>query len=120
VESNYLSDRAASDLSLIVQGLDLARELVATGPLSGAVAGELEPGPSVDLTDHARGTVASYYHPVGTCGLGAVVDDQAQVRGLDGLLVADASIIPIIPRAGTHLTTLAVAERVAELLLARG
>jgi choline dehydrogenase-like flavoprotein len=59
---------------------------------------------------------------VGTCAIGAdpddgaVVDGSGAVYGVEGLYVADASVMPTIPRANTHLTTLAVAERLAELL----
>jgi choline dehydrogenase-like flavoprotein len=76
------------------------------------------------VADHARDSVASYYHPTGTCRMGAaddpggVVDGLGRVHGLEGVRVADASIVPVSPRANTHLTTLAVAERVAELIRA--
>ena len=74
------------------------------------------------LVDVLRAGVATYYHPTGSCRMGAdddpmaVVDGGAHVRGIEGLQVADASIIPVLPRAQTHLTTLAVAERVCELI----
>jgi choline dehydrogenase len=62
----------------------------------------------------------TYYHPTGTCRLGAVVDGDAAVLGVEGLHVADSSIVPRSPRVGTHLTALAVGERVAELLDGHG
>jgi choline dehydrogenase-like flavoprotein len=55
-------------------------------------------------------------HPVGTCAIGTVVDGDGSVRGTEGLYIADASIIPTIPRANTHLTVLAIAEKLAESL----
>jgi choline dehydrogenase len=124
VDERFLSNLAGDDLARLVEGSERARELVASDPLRRLVASEQEPGPSQSLAQHARATAASFYHPTGTCRMGApddsgaVVDGAGRVHGLDGLLVADASIIPISPRAGTHLTTLAVAERVAELTLA--
>jgi choline dehydrogenase-like flavoprotein len=63
-----------------------------------------------------RTTARNYFHPAGTCALGDVVDVNCRVLGTDGLLVADASIMPTIPRANTNLTTAAIAERVAALL----
>ena len=61
-------------------------------------------------------TVRNYFHPAGTCGIGRVVDAHGRVLGIDGLVVADASIMPTIPRANTNLTTVAVAERLAETI----
>ncbi len=126
VENRPLSDPAGSDLARLVHGLQRTRELAATGALSRLVARECDPGPEMPLGPHARATGASYYHPTGTCRMGApgdplaVVDGSGRVHGLDGLLVCDASVIPVSPRAGTHLTTLAVAERIAELIRADG
>jgi choline dehydrogenase len=75
-----------------------------------------------DLHEHVRATLGCYYHPVGTCAIGpatdpaAVVNGDGAVHGLEGVHVVDASIIPTIPRAQTHLSVLAVAERLAERL----
>ena len=55
-----------------------------------------------------------FFHPVATCAIGRVVDGGGRVLGHDGLFVADASIMPTIPRANTNLSTLALAERLAE------
>ena len=69
-----------------------------------------------------RRTCWTYHHPVGTCSMGpasdpaAVVDDCGRVHGIDGLRVADASVMPDVPSANTHIPTLMVAERLAELL----
>jgi choline dehydrogenase len=72
------------------------------------------PGPEVDALTHVRETARGFFHPVATCAIGHVVDGGGRVFGLDGLYVADASIMPTIPRANTTLSTLAVAERLAE------
>jgi choline dehydrogenase-like flavoprotein len=53
------------------------------------------------------------FHPVGTCAIGTVVDSQLRVRGVEGLYVADASVMPVIPRANTNIPTLMVAEKAA-------
>jgi choline dehydrogenase-like flavoprotein len=71
------------------------------------------------------GTVDDYVHAVGTCRMGtpgdpaAVVDLECRVIGYDGLRVCDASVMPDIPRANTHLTTVAIAEKVADLVRGR-
>jgi choline dehydrogenase len=67
----------------------------------------------MDVERYVRENVRGYYHPVGTCAIGRVVDGQLRVLGVEGLYVADASVMPTIPRANTHLTTVAIAERAA-------
>ena len=57
-----------------------------------------------------------YWHPVGTCAMGSVTDAEGHVRGIDGLVVADASVMPVTPRATTNIPTVAVAERIARAL----
>jgi choline dehydrogenase-like flavoprotein len=66
-----------------------------------------------------RREVRGIFHPNGTCPIGAVVDARGAVLGVDGLLVADASIMPTIPRANTNLSTIALAERIADWVRAR-
>jgi choline dehydrogenase len=63
-----------------------------------------------------RESIRNYFHPAGTCPLGTVVGRDGQVNGVDALFVADASIMPTIPRANTNLTTAAIAERLARIL----
>jgi choline dehydrogenase-like flavoprotein len=65
-----------------------------------------------------RANARGFFHPIGTCAIGAVVDGDGRVHGCEGLSVADASIMPSIPRANTNLSTIAVAERLAERMLA--
>ena len=72
-----------------------------------------------------RGAVASYWHPAGTCRIGAgtypgaVVDPELRVRGITGLRIADASVIPVIPNAPLNATVLAIAEKAADLIASR-
>jgi choline dehydrogenase-like flavoprotein len=66
-----------------------------------------------------RAAVGDYVHAGGTCALGTVVDTECRVRGYEGLMVCDASVLPVLPRANTHLPTVAVAERVAAMTAAR-
>ena len=77
------------------------------------------------MRDWIRGTVGSYYHPAGTCRIGAdadpgaVVDPELRVRGITGLRIADASVIPVIPNAPLNATVLAIAEKAADLIGSR-
>ena len=77
---------------------------------------EMRPGPEVEAEAHVRTTERGFFHPVATCAMGRVVDERCRVLGLDNLYVVDASAVPTIPRANTHLTTVALAERAAEWL----
>ena len=128
VEHRFLTDRDGHDVSVLVDGVRLARRLAGTKALSGLCEGELAPGPDLDdgeLQAYARRWVGGYWHPVGTCKMGpatdpdAVVDHNGCVHGFANLFVADASVMPTIPRANTHLPVLAVAERIAEMLRRR-
>ncbi|WP_189311258.1 GMC family oxidoreductase N-terminal domain-containing protein [Streptomyces brasiliensis] len=126
VDPNYLSDER--DLTTMVTGLRLAREIGQAGAVAGWRGHEAQPGQGVtgdaDLRAYVRRNLASYMHPVGTCRIGqdaqAVVDAELRVRGIAGLRVADASVLPSIPSANTVATVYAVAERAAELLRRQG
>ncbi len=84
----------------------------------------MAPGPDVTeeeaLRAYVKASFISYYHPVGTCAMGnselSVVDSTLRVRGIDGLRVADASVMPSIPSNNTNATVYAIAERAAELI----
>lgn len=71
-----------------------------------------------DILAHVRATAQTLYHPVGTCAIGTVVDEQLRVLGIDGLRVIDASVMPTITRGNTNAPTIAIAERAADLLRA--
>jgi choline dehydrogenase-like flavoprotein len=120
IDPRYLS--GAGDLRTLLYGIELARRLVSMPAFEELAGPELEPG-DIGLEEHVRARSHTLYHPVGTCRLGtdelAVVDPQLCVRGLEGLRVADASVMPRIPRGHTHLPTLMIAERAAELLRSR-
>ncbi len=68
------------------------------------------------LRAHVARTTFSVYHPVGTCAMGSVVDEQLRVNGLEGLRVVDASVMPVVPRGNTNAPTIAIAERAADLI----
>ena len=116
--------RAERDLDRLEAGLLMIREAAASAAFSPAYTTEAWPGPDVrtsaGLRDFIRRTVDSYHHPVGTCRMGpdagAVVDLELRVRGITGLRVADASVMPAIPNAHPAATVLAIAERAADLI----
>jgi len=128
------SVKAVSDLQGKTVGVELgsnadteARRLARSEPLAATVSGvELSPGPAVDraaLPAWVRGAASTFHHPVGTCAMGpdpaagAVTDSHGSVHGVDGLTVADASIMPTIPNATTNLPTMMVAEHIARWLI---
>ena len=116
--------REPRDLDRLEEGLGRIRQAADTAALSRLGSSEVWPGADVrtsaGLRSYIRRTVVSYYHPAGTCrmgtGPGAVVDTQLRVRGVAGLRVADASVMPVLPNAHPNATVLAIAERAAELI----
>ena len=110
VERGFLAHD--EDLETILDGIEIARRVAAEEPLRGLLAEELHPGED-DLAAYVRATTRNYFHPAGTCALGRVVDVHGRVLGTEGLYVADASVMPTIPRANTNLTTAAIAEHLA-------
>ena len=114
IEHGFLSDE--EDVRILAEGFERLRELGASDPVRRYAARETRPGEEVGALEHVRGTARGFFHPTGTCAIGKVVDERGRVFGRENLLVADASIMPTIPRANTNLTTAAIAERVAELV----
>jgi choline dehydrogenase-like flavoprotein len=122
IDPAYLSD--PHDTHFLLEGIKLVREVMASSALSGVTGGELHPGAAfADEAAMARELpmrVHTVYQPVGTCRMGsderAVVDPQLRVRGIDGLRVADASIMPTITGGNTNAPSLMIGERCAELL----
>ncbi len=119
----------AEDLASMVAGMRLAREIADQSPLKEQIVKELKPGPEAvddeDLAADLRRRMTLIYHPVGTCRMSdtdqaGVVDSQLRVHGLEGLRVADASIMPIIPGGNTNAPTIMVAEKAADLIRGRG
>jgi choline dehydrogenase len=112
------------DMNRLVEGLQRAIEL-ATGPAfkpAYRAIGFLHQTDRESLEAYVRTTVSGWYHACGTCqmgrdpGNGAVVDAHLRVFGVEGLHVADASVMPTVPRAPTNLSSIAIGERAAELL----
>ena len=107
------------DLERMVAALRLAMEVAEQPAVAPYCAtGMVVPDDDSDaaLRAHARRTTFAIYHPVGTCAIGSVVDDQLRVNGLKALRVVDASVMPVVPRGNTNAPTIAIAERAADLL----
>jgi choline dehydrogenase len=129
IDHRYLSDPEEEDLRVLIDGIALAREIAAKPALSRLVGDELSPGSGITTRDEVaafvRANCLHYYHPVGTCKMGpasdrsAVVDARGKIHGLDNAYVADASVMPVIPRANTNIPALVVGERIARWLLER-
>jgi choline dehydrogenase len=127
IDPGYLSDER--DGRALAAGLKLAREFVTARPMAAICSSELAPGAHVrsdaELLNYVRSSVATLYHPVGTCTMGgdsrwnSVVDLELRVRGVTGLRVVDASVMPVVPRGNTNAPTIAIAERAADLIAGR-
>jgi choline dehydrogenase len=103
------------------------RRFFATQPAAGLVSAEQFPGPGVqtdaEIDAHLRKTIGTAMHPTSTCAMGngpdAVVDGQLRVRGLEGLRIADASVMPAIVGGNTNAPTIMIAEKAVDLILGR-
>lgn len=117
IDPGFLTD--PRDLDRLRAGLALIREAAADAAF--IKSAEFLPG-TESPQDYIRRTLTSYHHPSGTCRMGtdpaSVVDPALKVRGVEGLRIADASIIPVIPNANTNATVLAIAEKAADLITA--
>lgn len=126
IDHGYLTDPEGQDLGVLLDGIAIAREMMAAPSIAWAIDGEIGPSASLrtreELTGFVHRTVGIYYHPGCTCPMGpasdplAVVAPDAQVHGLDGLYVCDASIFPALMRANTNLPAAMVAEHLAASL----
>ncbi|WP_121256033.1 GMC family oxidoreductase [Nocardioides ferulae] len=129
IDPGYYDDPA--DLDAMVAGVRRLLETVSTGPLAQHIAGPGLPtmqgwgsDPSdAQIVEHIRGNTQTLYHPVGTCAMGgderAVVDPELRVRGVEGLRVADASVMPMVTRGNTNAPSIMIGERAADLLRGR-
>jgi choline dehydrogenase len=116
LDHGYLTDEAGHDLAVLVEGIERARDFAATRAMGPLIDGELESGPGADLARAIKQGVIHYWHPVGTCAMGAVTDEHGRLKAVEGVVVADASVMPRTVRATTNLPTIVVAERVARFL----
>jgi choline dehydrogenase len=107
------------DMERMVAGVRLAEEICAQ-PAMKPFCAEPFTGPrgssDEDLRAHVAATTYPIYHPVGTCAIGSVLDDQLRVQGLEALRVVDASVMPVVTRGNTNAPTIAIAERASDLI----
>jgi choline dehydrogenase len=126
INANYGAE--PTDIDRIVTMVKIARDIYGTKAFAELGLQELSPGPTVDddaqLREWVVNNTGSFYHFVGSCKMGvdrlAVVDPQLRVHGVDGLRVADGSVIPTIPSANPHTTIVMIGERAAEFIKAGG
>jgi len=126
IDPAYMSE--PDDLRTLIGGIRLARDLASTRAFAGFLAGESSPGldkhSNHELAEHVRNHLETCFHPVGTCRMGddeaAVVDHRLAVRGLQGLRVVDASVMPRIINGNTNAPTAMIAEKGADLILGHG
>ena len=122
IDTGYLTDPEDDDIAVLMDGVNMSREIAARPSLAELIGKELEDTANLDSIEAVRRNSLHYYHPVGACKMGldsdpaAVVDPTGKVYGLDNLYVADVSIMPVVPRANTNLPTLMIAEHIAASL----
>ena len=125
IHPNYLS--TATDCKTIVKGVQIARKIAEHQPLKKHILEEYAPGSDVPLSDEegtldwVRRTAVTIYHPTGTCKMGtdemSVVTPNLKVRGVEGLRVADASIMPCITSGNTNAPAIMIGEKASDLIL---
>ena len=124
IRFNFLS--AENDRRGVLAAIRKGRELMATPPLKDVTGEEIAPGAHVqkddELLDWVRKNAETTYHPIGTCKMGsdsmAVVDSELRVHGIEGLRVADASIMPTLTSGNTNAPSIMIGEKCAEMVLA--
>lgn len=120
--ANYLTH--PDDVRVMLAGFRIASQIAATDPFRSLISEPLRPGPDVksdeQITDYVRKVGSTVFHPCGTCRMGeddsAVVDSALRVRGIEGLRVVDASVMPAVPSSNIHPATIMVAEKGADII----
>lgn len=126
MKPNYLSDEF--DIKTAIEAVKYARKLAQTAPMKDLIRQEHKPGPAIDNSDDqilefCRNNAATIFHPSGTCKMGpptdktAVVNENLTVRGINGLRVIDASIMPTLISGNTNFPVVMIAEKAAEMIL---
>ncbi|MFV0299095.1 MAG: GMC family oxidoreductase [Hyphomicrobiaceae bacterium] len=122
IQPNYLSE--PNDARVMLAGIEQARRIFAQPAFKSEAQAEIVPGPEVSteqqLLDYVKNFGTTIYHPVGTCRMGedpqAVVDSRLRVRGLKGLRVVDASIMPLVTTGNTNAPTIMIAEKASSMI----
>lgn len=129
IDAGYLNDAEGHDSKMMVECVKLSRQIFSQPAFAPFRGEEIFPGESVQddaaLMEFIRRKAESIYHPIGTCKMGApddvnaVLDPQLRVRGVHGLRVVDASVMPKLIGGNTNAPTMMIAERAADLILGR-
>ncbi len=118
IHANYLE--ADQDMDLLVEAVKMSQDILNASPFDPYRGEEIFPGKDADIREFIRCKAETVYHPVGTCKMGvdalAVVDPELKVRGLEGLRVVDASIMPNLVSGNTNAPTIMIAEKAADLI----
>jgi choline dehydrogenase len=118
IRYNYLATE--NDRRVMVDGLKFARRVCTTAPMRDYVEAEFLPGEKVksdaDWLGYCREYGETVFHPTSTCRIGSVVDDRLRVKGVAGLRVVDASVMPAVPSGNINASVIAVAEKAADLI----
>lgn len=125
IDPQYLSDPEGHDLRVMMIGVRKAQEIFASSPMATYRSNPILPDRPIegdrDLEEYIRSTSDGWWHPVGMCRMGtdplAVVDPTLRVHGIEGLRVADASVMPTVPRCHTMAPTIMIGEKAADLIL---
>jgi choline dehydrogenase len=123
IRINYLATE--TDRSAFIDGIRILRDILARPALKPFVIGEAYPGADKvsdeDILDYCRKTGSTVYHPTSTCRMGndplAVVDQRLRVRGIEGLRVVDASVMPDLMSGNTNAPTIMIAEKASDMIL---
>lgn len=118
IQPNFLDDPC--DAEALLHALDIAQDLASAPALQPWMAAPLTPPGRVSREEglaFLRSSISTFFHCCGTCAIGAVVDARLRVLGAEGLMIADASIMPNIPTGNTHAPTVMIGERAASFLL---
>jgi choline dehydrogenase len=117
--TNMLTERG--DVDALIEAVRRSREIIATEPIASAVERELVPGPGHDVEALIRETAITASHPGCAVAMGtdpdSPLDEKLRVRGVEGLRVADASALPVLPRANTNAPSIMIGERCADFVL---
>jgi choline dehydrogenase len=119
INPNYL--QMETDVQTYIQAIELCRAIAKTHAFAPFNDGEIAPGLDADLESYIRNYAETIWHPVGTCKMGrdamAVVDPRLRVYGVDGLRVADASIMPVVSSGNTNASCIMIGEKAADMIL---
>ena len=125
IDFNLFSDKEGKDRTVLINGMRQLRKILTAPALAQHYENEVHPGNAFETDEQifakAKERIGTVFHPVGTCKMGsdamAVVDNQLKVHGIDKLRVIDASIMPTLISGNTNAPTMAIAEKVADMML---